>query len=269
MLYIIATPIGNLKDITLRALEQLKAVDYILCEDTRTSGKLLKHYEISKTLYSYHKFNEKQQLDKIINDLKQDKEIALISDAGMPAISDPGKILIDEIIKNNLELTVLPGATAFVNAFLLSGFSTPFTFVGFLPNKNKDKRELLKEYKNYKSTLIFYSSPHNLSGDMEDLFLLLGDRKVAVVREITKLYEEVTFTTLKDGYNGTVKGEFVLVVEGMVNEESPLNMLTIKEHLEFYINIGYTKSDAIKLVSADRKISKNEVYKEATLIPVK
>lgn len=263
MLYIVATPIGNLKDITFRAIETLQNVDYILCEDTRTSANLLNHYEIKKPLVSYHKFNEKETLNKIITDLKNGFNIALISDAGTPCISDPGTILVNELIANNLEFTVIPGASAFVNAFVLSGFAYPFTFVGFLPSKNSEKKELLKEYKEYKNTLIFYSSKYDLNKDIETLYHVFGNRNIAVVSELTKMFERVEFSTLEQGYTGTLKGEFVLVVEGKTQDDSPLNMLSVKEHLEFYLNLGYKKSDAIEMVSADRKVKKNEIYKIA------
>lgn len=263
MLYIVATPIGNLKDITYRAVETLQSADYILCEDTRTSSVLLNHYEIKKPLVSYHKFNEKESLNKIITDLKNGYNIALISDAGTPCISDPGAILVNSLIENDLEYTIIPGASAFINAFVLSGFSHPFTFIGFLPNKNSEKKELLIEYKDHKNTLIFYCSKHDLNKDIEELHGVFGDRKIAVVSEITKMFERVEFSTLKEGYNGTLKGEFVLVVEGKTEDDSPLNMLSVEEHLEFYLNLGYKKSHAIDMVSSDRKMKKNEVYKIA------
>lgn len=261
MLFIVATPIGNLKEITIRAKETLQNVDYILCEDTRTSGVLLKELGISKHLVAYHKFNEKQQLEKIITDLKNDKDIALISDAGMPCISDPGAILVNELIKQKLPYTVISGPSAFVNAFVLSGFSAPFTFFGFLPSKPSEKRELLKEIKDYKTTLIFYSSPYDLKKDIEDLYNVLGDRKICVVRELTKIYEEVVFSTLKEGYNGTLKGEFVLLVEKAQDSFNPLNNLSVEEHLDFYLNLGYKKQDAIEIVAKERNMKKNEVYK--------
>lgn len=263
MLYIVATPIGNLKDISKRAIETLMSVDYILCEDTRTSSVLLKHYDIKRPLMSYHKFNETQQLQKVITDLKNNVDIALISDSGMPAISDPGQILVKSVIENDLKMTVIPGASALINAFVLSGFDAPFTFVGFLPNKTSDKKQLLKELKNYASTLIFYVSPYDVKKQMQDLLMILGDRRVAVVRELTKTFEEVEHTTLKLGYTKTIKGEFVLVVEGKVQDDNPLNALSVEEHLDFYINLGYDKRDAIEMVSKDRKLKKNQVYKIA------
>lgn len=263
MLYFVATPIGNLKDITFRAIEVLKNCDYILCEDTRTSSVLLKHYDINKPLYSYHKFNEQQQKNKVVSDLKDNKNICVISDAGMPCISDPGFVLLQEVIKEKLEYTVIPGASAGLMAFVLSGFNVPFTFIGFLPNKKQETMNLLKEVKDYKSTLIFYVSPHNIEENFKVMFEVLGNRKVAVTRELTKAFEEVNFTTLKDGYSGVVKGEFVLVVEGN-NGTNEFENLTIVEHIQHYINLGFSKNDAIKIVAKERNIKKSEVYKEAT-----
>lgn len=263
MLYIVATPIGNLEEITFRAVDVLKKVDYILCEDTRTSKVLLDKYQIKNKCVSYHKFNENLKVESVISDLKNGKEIALISDAGMPGISDPGNILVNALKKENLKYTVVSGASAVINAFVLSGFDTPFTFIGFLPEKNTARNNLLKELATYKSTLIFYISPHNLADTFNILSKSLGNRECAIVREISKMFEEVTFLTLDVGFNGVNKGEFVLVVKGCENKTNPLCDLTILEHLKHYIKLGYTKNEAIKLVCADRNLKKNDVYKIA------
>ena len=196
MLYIVPTPIGNLKDITLRAIDVLKSVDLILCEDTRTSGILLNHYEIKKELKSYHKFNEKQSLDNIIERLKKGQDVALISDAGMPGISDPGNILVKEVINQGLEYTVLPGANAVTTAFVSSGFDTPFTFVGFLPDKKGERVNILESLKAAPSCLIFYVSPYKLDKIISDLYSVLGNRKACAVREISKKFEEKIFFNL-------------------------------------------------------------------------
>ena len=263
MLYIVATPIGNLGELTYRATEVLNSVEYILCEDTRTSQVLLNKYDIKKKCVAYHKFNETEKVNKVIEDIRQGKDVALISDAGMPGISDPGNILVNALKDNDLKYTVVSGPCAFVNAFVLSGFSTPLTFVGFLPEKKSAKLKLLQELSNYNSTLIFYISPHNLADTFEFLTETLGDRECAVVREITKLYEEVTYSTLAKGYNGVEKGEFVLLVKGKGENENPLNEMTVKEHLVYYISQGISKPDAIKMVAKDRNLKKNEVYKIA------
>lgn len=262
MLYLVGTPIGNLKEFNNYAVETLNSVDYILCEDTRTSLVLLNHYNIHKPLKSYHKFNEKEVLNKIVEDLQEGKNIALISDAGMPGISDPGNILVNEVIKHNLEYTVVSGACALINAFILSGFPTPFSFIGFLPEKNIDKNNLLMQYKNVYGSLIFYVSCHNIEKDFAILNQVFGDKPVCVVREITKLHEQKTFTTLAKGYDGDKRGEFVVVVNN-VKADSTLNSLSILEHLKYYISMGVTKQDAIKFVCADRNIKKQEVYKVA------
>ena len=265
MLYIVGTPIGNLKEFSGYAIEILNSCDYVLCEDTRTSLVLLKHYNINKPLKSYHKFNETKMLETVIADLKCDKNIALISDAGMPCVSDPGNILVNELIKNNLKYTVVSGPCALINAFILSGYKAPFTFVGFLPEKQKDLNEVLTEVKNYKSALIFYVSCHDVEKTFDSLLNVLGNRNVCVVREISKMFEEVAFTTLKDGYNGVTKGEFVFVVEG-VGETNELLNLDIVDHIKHYLDLGLSSNDAVKQVATERKLPKNEVYKIALTI---
>lgn len=262
MLYIVGTPIGNLKEFSGYAIETLNNCEYILCEDTRTSLVLLEHYNIKKPLKSYHKFNETKMLESVISDLNANKNIALISDAGMPGISDPGNVLINEAIKNQLKYTVVSGPCALINAFVLSGYKTPFTFVGFLPEKQKDFNNLTAELKNYLSTLIFYVSCHDVDKTMENLFNAFGDRNVCVVREISKMFEEVNFTSLKCGYSGVKKGEFVFVVEGAQSHNELLS-LDVASHLQHYISLGIQKAEAIKMVASDRKMPKGEVYKIA------
>ena len=262
-LYFVATPIGNLKDISERAIETLNMVDIILCEDTRHSLGLFNAFEIKKPLMSFHKFNYKEMQPKVINLLNEGKNIALVSDAGMPCISDPGSELIPALTQNNIEYTIVPGACAFVSAFALSGMSAPFTFVGFLPDNKKDRKALLEEYKNYKSTLIFYISPHSLKTDVADLFKALGERNAVSVREITKIHEEIELFNLKDGYPKEPKGEYVLVVEGnKEQQENTLLSLSVEEHFNHYINNGLTKQEAIKQVAKDRNVPKNEIYKQ-------
>lgn len=260
MLYIVATPIGNLKEITLYALEKLQEVDYILCEDTRTSLVLLNHYEIKKPLKSYHKFNEKSEVEKVVSDLKAGKNIALISDAGMPGISDPGNILVNECIKEDVDYTVISGPSALINAFVMSGFQPPFTFVGFLSNKKSEAKKQLQEIKDYKTSLIFYISPHDINKELSDIYSILGDRKAVVVREISKKFEEKTFINLKDGYQGVVKGEFVLIVEGATGDTQ--SSLTIAQEIDVLITSGVDKNEAIKQVAHNRNLKKNDVYQE-------
>lgn len=260
MLYLVATPIGNLKEFTFRAVEILQNVDYILCEDTRTSKVLLDNYNIRKPLKSYHKFNETKASLDVISDLQKGLDIALISDAGMPGISDPGSILVNKLIEENLEYTVVSGASAMVNAYVLSGFTSPFTFVGFLPDNNSKCNELLDDLKTYKTTLIFYCSPHSLLDNLQTLYTAFGDRKICVIREISKKFEEKTFSTLKSGYNGIIKGEFVVVIEGDKENKIARNL---DDDLSILLSMGISKSDASKVLAKAHGLKKNDIYKNA------
>ena len=260
MLYLVATPIGNLKDITYRAVEVLKEVDEIACEDTRHSLTLLNAYGIKKPLVSYHKFNEKESGEKIIEKLKQGKNIALITDAGMPVVSDPGNVLVNMLLENGLEYTVIPGASACLSALVLSGLNPArFTFIGFLPEKKRDREELLEKYKTAEETLIFYSAPHDVIKDVQTLYDCLGERKAVAVREITKMHESVVRFNLKDGYPNEPKGEFVILVEGASKPD--FSKFTEKEHIEKYLNEGIDKKEALKRVAKERGVSKSSLYK--------
>ncbi len=261
MLYFIATPIGNLKDISYRAVETLKSVDEIGCEDTRHSLTLLSAYGIKKPLFSYHKFNESKECDGIVQKLKEGKNIAVISDAGMPVISDPGNVLVNALIENGLEYTVIPGANAALSALVLSGFNAEkFCFLGFLPEKKSDRESLLNEYKNLSATLIFYSAPHDVKKDIETLFSVLGDRRAAAVKEITKIHERVEFFNLKDGFPTEPKGEYVLIVDG-AKKGAEYENLSEEEHLRKYIDSGMDKKDALKRVAKERGVPKSSLYK--------
>ena len=261
MLYFVATPIGNLNDITYRAVETLKAVDEIACEDTRHSLTLLSRYGIKKPLFSYHKFNEREECDKIVQKLKSGKNVAVISDAGMPVISDPGGVLVNALIENGLEFTVIPGANAALSALILSGFDAEkFCFLGFLPEKKSARESLLKEYKDLSATLIFYSAPHDAKKDVETLFAALGDRKAAAVKEITKIYERTEFFNLKDGLKGEPKGEYVLIVEG-AKKGAGYENLSEEEHIKLYIDGGMDKKEALKRVAKERGVTKSSLYK--------
>lgn len=260
MLYIVATPIGNLKDITYRAVEVLGSVDVIACEDTRHSLKLLSAYGISKPLVAYHKFNERAEGQRLVDMLKEGKNVALITDAGTPVISDPGNVLINMLIENELEYTVVPGANAFVPALVLSGFdASRFTFIGFLPEKNKDRERLLDKYKNSDATLIFYCAPHDVVKTVGYLYASLGARRACAVREITKLHESVERFNLEEGYPNEPRGEYVILVEG-AEEVCPYEGLSVKEHLEKYLAEGLDKKEAVKRVAKERGLPKNEVY---------
>lgn len=261
MLYFVGTPIGNLKDISLRAIEVLKSVDEIACEDTRHSIGLLNAYEIKKPLFSYHKFNERESGEKLIEKLKEGKNIALITDAGMPVISDPGNILVNMLIENGLEFTVIPGACAFVSALVLSGLdSSRFCFLGFMPQKSSERKEFLEKYKDLDMTLIFYSAPHDITKDIESIYKVFGDRKAVAVKEITKLYENAEHFNLATGLSKEPKGEYVLLVEGGKKENQNL-ALTEKEHIDLYIAQGFDKKEALKMVAKERGVSKSSLYK--------
>lgn len=261
MLYFVATPIGNLKDVTYRAIEVLNMVDEIGCEDTRHSLTFLNHYNIKKPLFSYHKFNEREATDKVVQKLKAGKNIAIISDAGMPVISDPGNILSKMLVEEGLEFTVIPGANAALSALVLSGMdASKFCFVGFLPEKKTEREELLGKYKGVLATLIFYSAPHDVKKDIETLYSVLGDRKAVAVKEITKLYENAERFNLKDGLSKEPKGEYVLVVEGAIEGFENAH-LTNEELIDKYIFEGLSKKEAVKKVAKERDIPKSELYK--------
>lgn len=273
-LYLVPTPIGNLKDITLRALEVLESVDEIAAEDTRTSLKLLNHFNIKKSLFSYHKHNEQGKSFDIINKLKSGLNIALITDAGTPGISDPGSVIVEKCIEENIDFEVLPGATAITTALVYSGLdTTKFLFRGFLPRENKERNPVIEEVKNVRDTLIFYEAPHRLLSTLEYLKDNLGDRRIAICRELTKLHEEIYRGRISEALDFFVdnrpRGEFVLVIEGKSDEdikaekEALWSDLTIKEHLLKVIEEGIDKKEAIKLVAKERGIAKKEVYKHS------
>ncbi len=262
MLYIVATPIGNLDEITLRALEVLRNADAIAAEDTRRTAILLNKYGITTPTVAYHKFNEKASTAGLLKMLREGKSVAVVSDAGMPTVSDPGHVLISAAIENGLEYTVVSGACAGINALVLSGLDTrAFTLLGFLPEKNSDRLKFTEPYKTVPSTLIFYSAVHDIKKDLAFLYDCFGARKVAVCREMTKKFETVTRGVLGEELDIVEKGEFVVVVEGAKARD--FGELTVEEHLKQYMNSGADKRDAVKMVAADRHIAKSEVYKIA------
>ncbi len=269
-LYICPTPIGNLEDITYRTLRILNEVDLIAAEDTRHSLQLLNHFDISKPLTSYHEHNKDSKGGYLITKLLEGENIALISDAGMPGISDPGQDIIAEAIENNIEIEVLPGATAFVTALVGSGMDThKFVFEGFLDRDKKLRRKRLEEIKNEKRTTIFYESPHRLKETLKDMLKYLGNRKIAVNRELTKKYQEIIRedieTVIEIFNNREVKGEFVLIVEGFsgeVEEVGKYDELNEREYVIQLMEEGINKKDAIKIVCKDRKLKKDIVYKQ-------
>ena len=269
-LYICPTPIGNLEDMTYRTIRILNEVDLIAAEDTRHSLKLLNHFEISKPLTSYHEHNKDSKGGYLINKLLDGENIALISDAGMPGISDPGEEIIKEAIENNIEIEVLPGATASITALVGSGLNTAkFAFEGFLDRDKKTRRAQLEEVKEESRTLIFYESPHRLKDTLKDMLKILGNRKIALNRELTKKYQEVIREDIETAINifdeKEVKGEFVLIVEGFTGEktiENTYDDLNDREYVLKLIEEGMTKKDDIKEVCKDRKLKKDVVYKQ-------
>ena len=269
-LYICPTPIGNLEDMTYRTIRILNEVDLIAAEDTRHSIKLLNHFEISKPLTSYHEHNKDSKGGYLINKLLEGENIALISDAGMPGISDPGEDIIKQAIENNIEIEVLPGATASITALVGSGLETAkFAFEGFLDRDKKVRRNQLVELKEESRTIIFYESPHRLKDTLKDMLKVLGNRRIAVNREITKKYQEIIREDIETVINifneREVKGEFVLIVEGFKGEKTVQNSyddLNEREYVLALMERGMDKKDAIKTVCKDRKLKKDVVYKQ-------
>lgn len=265
-LYIVATPIGNLSEMTYRAVETLKSVDYIAAEDTRNTIKLLNHFSINTKLISHHEHNIMTSIPKITSLLKEGKNIALVSDAGYPAISDPGYELVKEAIKGNYNVVPVSGANAALDALVVSGICPqPFLFYGFLDHYDKKKKKELEHLKKYKETIILYEAPHRIKRTLELMKDILGNRNIALAREITKKHEEINRGTIEEVIEvvDELKGEMVLIVEGNLDEEET-NVFdqSIIEHVNEYIHKGMSTKDAIKEVSQQRHISKNQVYQE-------
>lgn len=272
-LYLCATPIGNLEDISIRTLNILKLVDLIACEDTRHSLKMLTHFEISKPLTSYFEHNKTEKGLKIIEKIKEGKNVALITDAGTPAISDPGEDLVRLCAENGVDVVPVPGPAALINALIVSGLPTGrFSFEGFLSVNKKSRADHLDEVKNDTRTLIFYEAPHKLLRTLNDMSKVFGDRKIALVREITKIHEEVKRTTLFEAVKfyteNPPKGEFVLVIEGKSYEElseekaEEFENISVTEQINALIGEGIDKKDAIKQVAVLRNMKKRDVYNE-------
>lgn len=272
-LYLCATPIGNLGDISARCLEIFNTVDLIAAEDTRRTVQLLNHFGISKPLTSYHEHNKREKGEYLINLLKQGKNIAQVSDAGTPAISDPGEDLVRLCIENDITVTSVPGPVAGINALILSGLSTRrYAFEGFLSVNKRHRKEHLNSVKNDTHTLIFYEAPHKLKYTLADMLEVFGgDRKIALVRELTKLHEEVIRCTLEEAQElyaeKSPRGEYVIVIDGASeNNAEPENNfwdeLTVTEHVNKYISEGMTSKEAVKQAAKDRGLAKRDVYNE-------
>lgn len=264
-LYLCATPIGNLRDITLRALDVLKEADIIAAEDTRNTIKLLNHYSIHKKMISYHEHNESKAADEIIDLLKDGLNVVVVSDAGMPAISDPGEVIVKRCIEEKIDIEVVPGPSAFVSALAVSGLDTGrFCFEGFLPRRKKERDAVFELLKAETRTVIFYESPKRVVDTLKEILCLLGDRKVSISREITKVYEE----TFRGSVNEAIKhfeqkgskGEFVIVMEGIKKEKPLLGAEFARSQAIKYMDLGMNKMEAIKQAAKDAGIPKREVY---------
>ena len=271
-LYLCATPIGNLEDITFRVIRTLKEADVIAAEDTRNSIKLLNHFEIKTPLTSYHEFNKYDKAKVLVNRMLEGKNVALITDAGTPGISDPGEELVKQCYEAGIEVTSLPGAAACITALTLSGLSTRrFAFEAFLPSDKKEKAAILEELKTETRTIIIYEAPHRLKKTIAELFSALGNRRMTVVKELTKLHENVFLTSFLEALayyeENEPRGEFVLVIEGKKikelkkEKEASFNEMDINEHMKLYMDKGMDKKEAMKAVAVDRGIPKREVYK--------
>lgn len=261
-LYLIPTPIGNMEDITLRAINTLKMVDIIYAEDTRNTLNLLKQLNISKKVESCHKYSEMMHRDKIIKILKEGKNIGYVTDRGTPLISDPGNVIVDACIKEKISVIALPGASALLPALNMSGISNEkFIFYGFLNNKSSIAKQELIQLKDYKYTLIFYEAPHRIKNTMELMLQVFGDRNASIVREISKLHEEVLRNKISDLLKlcDKIKGEMVIVIEGNNKLEDSVNY---KEKVVELINKGYSKKDAVHEIADQYNISKNKIYNE-------
>ena len=263
-LYLIPTPIGNLDDITVRSLNTLKTVDVILCEDTRDTGLLLSHYDIKKKLVSCHEYNEDKIIDNVVSMLKDGLNIGLVTDQGTPIISDPGYIVSRGVIGAGFNVISLPGATAFVPALTSSGIEpSPFLFYGFLNSKSSKQKTELKSLKDLKYTIIFYESVHRMKETLSNMLEVLGDRKIAVCRELSKIHEEIVRDNISNiiPLVDTMKGEFVIVVEGN-KEIVDFSELDVVEHVKMYVEDGMKEMDAIKQVAKERGVAKSIIYSE-------
>ena len=263
-LYLIPTPIGNLDDITVRALNTLKQVDVLLCEDTRDTGLLLKNYDIKQNLVSCHEYNEDKIIDKVIVYLEKGKNVGLVTDQGSPIISDPGYIISRAVIDAGYNVISLPGATAFVPALSMSGIEPyPFLFYGFLNAKDSKQKSELMSLKDLKYTLIFYESVHRMEKTLKNMLEILGDRNIAICREISKLHEEICRDKISNVIPlvSSMKGEFVIVVEGN-KEKVDYNNLDVVEHVKLYTEDGMSEKEAIKLVAKERNVAKSVIYNE-------
>ncbi|MCR4850570.1 MAG: 16S rRNA (cytidine(1402)-2'-O)-methyltransferase [Lachnospiraceae bacterium] len=271
ILYLVATPIGNLGDMTERAIKTLEEVDLIAAEDTRNSIKLLNHFGIKTPMSSYHEYNKYDKADYLVSEMLNGKNVALITDAGTPAISDPGEVLVQKCHENGISVTSLPGCCALISALILSGLPTRrFCFEAFLSSDKKDRKEILDELKSETRTIIMYEAPHHLKKTLKDLYETLGDRNITICRELTKKFEDIRPTTLKKSVTfyeeNEPRGEYVLVIEGekreklVLKDQEKWTDIPIEAHLETYLKDGIDKKEAMRKVAADRGLSRRDVY---------
>lgn len=273
MLYICATPIGNLKDMTPRVVDTLREVDLIAAEDTRNSIKLLNYFDIKTPMTSYHEFNKYDKADELVYKMQTGLDVAIITDAGTPAISDPGEVLVKKCHEAGIPVTSLPGACACITALTMSGLSTRrFAFEAFLPADKKERREILSELVNETRTMIIYEAPHHLLSTLKELSASLGNRKITLCKELTKKFENVNQTTIDDAIEyyteNDPKGEFVLVIEGKRRDEitkekqAAFEDMPVSDHMKIYLDQGIDKKEAMKLVAKDRGVSKRDIYNQ-------
>ena len=265
-IYLVATPIGNLEDITYRAIKILKEVDIIAAEDTRHTLQLLNHFEISKPLISYHRHNEETKTQNLISMVLEGKNIAIVTDAGTPGISDPGEEIVKQAIKEKIEIIPIPGACALINSLIVSGISTKeFSFFGFLPLNKTNRKQTLEKIKKEQKTVILYEAPHKLQNTLQDILEKIGDVNACLVRELTKIHEEKIYGKISELIElcKEPKGEFVIVLDlNEIKNEEEHKEMTLEEQYEYYEKQGLNKKDIIKQIAKDRKVNKNEIYQK-------
>lgn len=273
MLYLCATPIGNLEDISYRVLKTLKEVDLIAAEDTRHSLGLLNHFDIKKPLTSYHEYNKYEKAETLISHMKEGRNIALVTDAGTPGISDPGEVLVKRAIEEGIQVTSLPGATALITALTMSGMSSRrFAFEAFLPSDKKERKQILQELREETRTVVLYEAPHHLKDTLSELYDVLGERKVVLVKELTKKHENRCEMMLSEAESYCLKvepkGEYVIILEGRSRKELQAEeieeflKMSVEEHIDFYEKLGYDRKKAMKMTASDRGVGKREIYRE-------
>lgn len=267
-IYLVATPIGNLEDITFRAIKTLKEVDLIAAEDTRHTLKLLNYFEINKPMISYHRHNEEVKTKELIDEVLQGKSIAIVTDAGTPGISDPGEEIVKLAIENEIEVIPIPGACALINSLIVSGISTKeFSFYGFLPLNKKNRKEVFSKIAKENKTVILYEAPHKLQKTLEDILNIIGNVQACLVRELTKIHEEKLYGKISELIEKCKepKGEYVIILDLNSNQnesKTDFAQMSLQEHYAFYEKLGLDKKEIIKQIAKDRNVPKNEIYQK-------